>query len=300
MTSPGAARARAPPGPRPVKARRTRPHTARGPRRGSARGPASAGCRAGVRCTDVQLGKSARSIGPRSLSATTPKTQCTSRPGYSERSAGEQHLHPGGVVSAVQQHGGRAAPAPPAGRASEPRRAPPAAASGETESPRAESSSRQASATAAFCRWCSPRSPSVRPSSDEARPLRRRGGHPGGPPGRSPVPRGAGARPPPAALRSMAARASGSWRLTTTGTPGLRMPAFSPAMAPSVLPRYSMWSKDTGVMAVTSGWHAFVASSRPPRPASSTATSTRLAREVPEGHHGAELEVRERGRPAAG
>ena len=61
----------------------------------------------------------------------------------------------------------------------------------------------------------------------------------------------------------------------TAGTPGLRMPAFSAAMCARVGPRYSWWSSPIEVTTQTSGAQMFVASSRPPRPVSSTITSTR-------------------------
>ena len=64
----------------------------------------------------------------------------------------------------------------------------------------------------------------------------------------------------------------------TTGTPGLMIPAFSKAIAPSVFPRYSWWSRAMFVMTETSGVTTFVASNRPPIPTSKTAMSTFFSR----------------------
>ena len=49
------------------------------------------------------------------------------------------------------------------------------------------------------------------------------------------------------ARASITASAASSCRLTTQGTPRLRMPAFSAAIAGRVSPRNSMWSIETGV-----------------------------------------------------
>ena len=57
------------------------------------------------------------------------------------------------------------------------------------------------------------------------------------------------ARRPRSARASIAASASGGCRPTTQGTPGFRMPAFSPAISARVSPRYCWWSSETGVMA---------------------------------------------------
>ena len=59
-----------------------------------------------------------------------------------------------------------------------------------------------------------------------------------------------------------------------TGTPRLRIPAFSPAISGRVSPRYCWWSMETGVMIVRRGRSmTLVASSRPPRPTSSRVQS---------------------------
>ena len=65
----------------------------------------------------------------------------------------------------------------------------------------------------------------------------------------------------------------GSRSPITAGRPGLKMPAFSPAIDASVEPRYSMWSSPMDVTPATIGSSTFVESRRPPRPASITATS---------------------------
>ena len=61
----------------------------------------------------------------------------------------------------------------------------------------------------------------------------------------------------------------------TTGTPGLRIPAFSPAISFSEWPRKFSWSKSMRVIIMTAGERMFVASRRPPRPTSKTPNSTR-------------------------
>jgi len=60
----------------------------------------------------------------------------------------------------------------------------------------------------------------------------------------------------------------------TNGTPGLRIPAFSAAIASIVSPRISVWSSPIDVITVTSGASTLVQSSRPPRPTSTTAQLT--------------------------
>ena len=65
----------------------------------------------------------------------------------------------------------------------------------------------------------------------------------------------------------------------TAGTPALRMPAFSNAMASMLRPSQASWSKSTGVMTQSLGSTTLVASRRPPRPTSRTIQSqaSRLA-----------------------
>ncbi len=151
-------------------------------------------------------------------------------------------------------------------------------------------------ASAAFSRWCAPASPSCSGtprgtakassggavSSDtcgiacrtpSARPaaLQARGGRRVRP--------GAAVRACSFCARcSSTTRASSGCVVVTAGTPALRMPAFSPAMSVSVCPRMSMWSYPSDVMPHTAGaGTTLVASHRPPRPTSRTATSTRSA-----------------------
>ena len=81
------------------------------------------------------------------------------------------------------------------------------------------------------------------------------------------------AQPRRAQVSRMTASASGVWGDEMTGTPGLMMPAFSPAISASVVPRYFVWSRPMGVMTLTAGVTILVASSRPPRPVSSTTQS---------------------------
>ncbi len=72
----------------------------------------------------------------------------------------------------------------------------------------------------------------------------------------------------------MTASASRGCAATIAGAPRLRMPAFSAAIFSSVSPRNSVWSMETGVMTVASGCAiTLVASSRPPKPTSSSSTS---------------------------
>ncbi len=60
----------------------------------------------------------------------------------------------------------------------------------------------------------------------------------------------------------------------SAGTPLRKIPPFSRAISTSDSPRYSIWSRAMLVTAVATGESTFVASSRPPRPTSTTATST--------------------------
>ena len=96
-----------------------------------------------------------------------------------------------------------------------------------------------------------------------------------------------GARSPSSASRGCGA--------ITAGTPRLKMPAFSAAIFSSVSPRNSMWSIDTGVMTLASGRSmTLVASSRPPRPTSSSSMSAGMAREQQKAGGGLDLEHRDR------
>ena len=73
--------------------------------------------------------------------------------------------------------------------------------------------------------------------------------------------------------RWSARRAVGRCSAKSASRPCRKMPAFSKAMAPSVRPSMAVWSWLIEVMMLTSGSVAFVASSRPPRPTSTTAIS---------------------------
>ena len=76
------------------------------------------------------------------------------------------------------------------------------------------------------------------------------------------------------ALSSNTGSVSGSLSPTSAGMPGLKMPAFSPAIASRVSPSWAQWSRPMVVTTASSGVRTFVESSRPPRPVSMTATST--------------------------
>ena len=72
----------------------------------------------------------------------------------------------------------------------------------------------------------------------------------------------------------MTRRAPGSVTPVMQGIPFFTMPAFSAAIFSRVFPRISVCSRPTFVMTEIKGRRTFVASSRPPRPASMIATST--------------------------
>src|SRR5665213_3622228 len=76
------------------------------------------------------------------------------------------------------------------------------------------------------------------------------------------------------AWRRMTSRAISSCGPTTTGMPGLMMPAFSPAMVAMSFPRNSIWASPTRWMMVMAGRGiTLVASYLPPSPTSSTTAS---------------------------
>ena len=80
--------------------------------------------------------------------------------------------------------------------------------------------------------------------------------------------------PAAATACSTTAIASASCGHDTTADPGFTMPAFSPAMAASVVPSSFVWSRPMRAMTAASGASmAFVESRRPPRPTSSTTIS---------------------------
>ena len=98
--------------------------------------------------------------------------------------------------------------------------------------------------------------------------------------GAAAAPRRRAARAPAwrrAAPRCRWARASASGSRpdpTTSVAPASTTASFSPAISPTVEPSRRVWSSATFVSTSTSAVSTFVASSRPPRPASTTATST--------------------------
>ncbi len=83
-----------------------------------------------------------------------------------------------------------------------------------------------------------------------------------------------------AARRSNCSAASGGWAARIAVAPGLMMPAFSPAIASIVVPRYCWWSRSIGVTTATSASSTFVLSHAPPMPTSTTATSTGVSAKI--------------------
>ena len=68
--------------------------------------------------------------------------------------------------------------------------------------------------------------------------------------------------------------AAGCWAARMALAPALMIPAFSAAIASTVVPRYWVWSRSIGMTTATSASIRLVASHSPPRPTSTTATST--------------------------
>ena len=201
-----------------------------------------------------------------------------------------------GVVRAVEQHLPRArrrgdvdeleAARPARGRV-------PAPAGGgrrPARCPAASRASSSASATATFAAWCRPRRPmSVGPSPGSVDPLRvavpaedrRRAGDRRA--ARRAARSAAGSRPAPRRSRRSPPR-----RRARRSPP-------SRARSPSTVgPSRSVWSSPTLVSTATPPSQACVASSRPPSPTSTSATSSPASREVAEHHGGQELELRRR------
>ena len=85
----------------------------------------------------------------------------------------------------------------------------------------------------------------------------------------------------------------------TARSPRSMIAAFSRAIAATVGPSRSMWSRATLVIAATPPSQAWVASSRPPSPTSTSATSRSLLREPAEDDRGQQLELGRRRRGAA-
>ena len=92
----------------------------------------------------------------------------------------------------------------------------------------------------------------------------------------------------------MAAAAGAGTGPRYSGTPGLAMPAFSRATSARVSPSISVWSRPMLVIAVAIGAHRLVASSRPPRPTSSTASVHLRLCHGQEAQRGGDLEVGQR------
>src|SRR3989442_13970427 len=88
----------------------------------------------------------------------------------------------------------------------------------------------------------------------------------------------------------MNSRASVRSGETTTGTPGLRMPAFSPAISRIEWPRKFSWSKSMGVMRVTAGGVGMLGGGGAPPPASKKGGGGPAGAQDPEGKGGGEME----------
>ncbi len=80
--------------------------------------------------------------------------------------------------------------------------------------------------------------------------------------------------PTDAATSSKTVAVSASRTPTTAGTPGLKIPAFSRAIAALVEPSKAQWSRPIEVITDRAVTIMFVLSSLPPRPVSITAAST--------------------------
>ena len=154
--------------------------------------------------------------------------------------------------------------------------------------PAAASASSTASATAAFSAWCRPRSEirvGPRPPQldvDARRDPSR------GPAAAATSTSGAPDAPRPAADDRERRRRS---RPSPRRSPRSMIAAFSRAIAGIVSPSQAMWSSATFVIAATPPSQACVASSRPPSPTSTSATSTPLLGEPAEEHRGQQLEL---------
>ena len=138
--------------------------------------------------------------------------------------------------------------------------------------PAASSASSVASAMAVLTAWCRPRSPTRvgprrgRSTSSPSRSQPRIGG-------RWTSVRGTASR---RARRRMTASPSPRAPVTAR-SPRSMIAAFSRAIAVTVSPSRSMWSRSTLVTTATPPSQAWVASSRPPRPTSTRATSGRTS-----------------------
>ena len=135
--------------------------------------------------------------------------------------------------------------------------------------PAVSSASRTASATATFAAWCRPRRATAvgpRPGSSTRCASRSQSRIGAG----STIVSGTPSR---ADRRRTTASASPAAPVTAT-SPRPMIAAFSRAIAVTVVPRRSVWSRPTLVTTATPPSHACVASRRPPRPTSTSATSS--------------------------
>ena len=150
-----------------------------------------------------------------------------------------------------------------------------------TGSPARLASSSSRMATSRLSRWCAPGSGSRRCSDARGRldrePVAARRLQLRGREARAParLDHAGPERPGPARTTRRGVSASGP---TTVVRPARSTPAFSRAISASVRPRYTSWSRSRLTIAEAIGSATFVASSWPPRPTSSTATSTRALR----------------------
>ena len=163
-----------------------------------------------------------------------------------------------GAGSSSVRPGSRVAPTPAAKWA------------GVTGNPAARATSSRWAATARFARWCRP--PAGAGSGPHSPPGQATASVPSGF-SRTPSGNRASISGAPAARQAAAtaSAASPGPPPQTSGTPGLATPAFSRAIAAGVSPRIAVWSSEMFVTAQATGRQTFVASSRPPRPTSSTA-----------------------------
>ena len=187
------------------------------------------------------------------------------------------------VVSSSSSRPGQRAPAKPRRRAS----------AGTEAIPAASSASSTAPATAAFAAWCRPRNPirvSPRPLSATTIPSRSQ-------------PRTRGEATSVSGTPSRRARrwitpSASPVAPVTARSPRSMIAAFSRAIAVTVAPSRSVWSRSTLVIAATPPSQAWVASSRPPSPTSTRARSIARLGEPAEGDGGQQLELRRRSRAA--
>ena len=209
------------------------------------------------------------SIASSCLSAMAPKTATTRRPPASSRPpAGAPPAPPG---CARRRGAALACPRPTAAvPASAPRRRPATIAGSGMPSRTAvaAATARFSSCTRPRAATCSGGAESTRPRPDRARPPRPRvrGWCPASP--RRPRARAVGA--PTVRARSVMIERAGSVAAVTTQSPVFTIPAFSAAIASTVSPSHSRWSRATLVTTQPPRSATLVLSSRPPIPTSQT------------------------------